>query len=427
MLKYQAVIFDLDGTLTDSKAGIFNCARYALEKMGREIPPERTLQKFLGPPLADSYMRYCGMTEADAALATDYYRERYIPIGWLENDVYPRIRALLAHLKAQGAYLAVATGKPEHTSVDILRHFDLLRYFDAVAGPRPEELHADKAALITRVLPAGLSAVMVGDTDGDILAAHRCGIDSVAALYGYGEDETVLAAKPDCAVRDTAALCTLLCPDMPAPKGYFVTLEGVDGCGKSTQAAALARMLTQFGYRVHRTREPGGCPIAEEIRRIVLAKEDGGMCAETEALLFAAARAQHVRQVILPAVAAGKVVLCDRFVDSSIVYQGGARGLSREWIKEINLPAMREGAPDATLYLRMPHGEALRRRLAATDPDRIEQMGDAFQARTEEGYELLMRENPERYLAVDAAKAPEQVTHEAFSLLFSRMQQGGVL
>ena len=186
-------------------------------------------------------------------------------------------------------------------------------------------------------------------------------------------------------------------------------------------------MLTQFGYRVHRTREPGGCPIAEEIRRIVLAKEDGGMCAETEALLFAAARAQHVRQVILPAVAAGKVVLCDRFVDSSIVYQGGARGLSREWIKEINLPAMREGAPDATLYLRMPHGEALRRRLAATDPDRIEQMGDAFQARTEEGYELLMRENPERYLAVDAAKAPEQVTQEAFSLLFSRMQQGGVL
>ena len=102
------------------------------------------------------------------------------------------------------------------------------------------------------------------------------------------------------------------------------------------------------------------------------------MCPETEALLFAAARAQHVKQVILPAVAAGEVVLCDRFVDSSLVYQGDARGLSLDWVKTINQAALREGAPDATLYLRMSHEKALARRLSASEPDRIEQLGDAF-------------------------------------------------
>ena len=151
------------------------------------------------------------------------------------------------------------------------------------------------------------------------------------------------------------------------------------------------------------------------------------MCAETEALLFAAARAQHLRQVILPAVADGEVVLCDRFVDSSLVYQGNARGLEMAWVKEINRVALQEGAPDATLYLRMPHTEALKRRLAASDPDRIEQMGDAFLARTETAYDQLMAENPQRFIAVNAAQSPEQVTEEAFSQLLGRLWEGGVL
>ena len=295
MLNYDAVIFDLDGTLTDSRPGIFACTEYALKKMGLPVPPEGTLQRFLGPPLAESYMKYCGMTEEQAAYATDLYRERYIPIGWKENSVYSRIRALLAALKERGAYLAVATGKPEHTSVEILRYFDLLQYFDAVAGPTPEDLHADKGTLIRRVLPEGKKAVMIGDIAGDIKGARDAGIDSIAALYGYGSREETLAQGPAHAAETTQALCDLLCPDMPAPKGYFIALEGGDGCGKSTQSKALGERFTQFGYTVRRTREPGGCPIAEEIRKIVLAKEDGGMCAETEALLFAAARAQHVK------------------------------------------------------------------------------------------------------------------------------------
>jgi len=296
-----------------------------------------------------------------------------------------------------------------------------------VAGPAPGDLHANKADLIARVLPKGKKAVMVGDHPGDIQGAKDQGIDSIAVLYGYGENNEIMAKQPTHICETTLDLCTLLCPGMPAPKGYFITMEGVDGCGKTTQAIALQERLTQYGYTVIRTREPGGCPIAEDIRKIVLAKEDGGMCAETEALLFAAARAQHVHQVILPAVQEGKIVLCDRFVDSSIVYQGSARGLKREWIKEINQAALDKGAPDVTLYLRMDHETALSRRLAASDPDRIDQLGDSFQARTQAAYEELLQENPRRFLAVNAAQTPEAVTEEAFQALFNRMMEGGIL
>lgn len=422
---YDAVIFDLDGTLTDSKEGIYACTEYALKKLGKEIPPAETLRRFLGPPLADSFMRFCGMTEEEAALATEVYRERYNPIGWKENAVFPGIRALIKGLKDRGVYVAVATGKPQRASENILEYFGLTPYLDAVAGPSLKDMHADKAELIRRVLPEGKKAVMVGDAVSDLEGARQCGIDSAAALYGYGEEKELLSVRPTHTVRNVRELTDILCPGLKT-RGCFITLEGVDGCGKSTQAAALQKLLTQFGYTVRRTREPGGCPIAEEIRKIVLAKEDGGMCPETEALLFAAARAQHVREVILPAVKNGEIVLCDRFVDSSIVYQGNARGLAKSWIESINQAALKEGLPDVTLYLRMSHTEALKRRLAVSDPDRIEQMGDAFLARTEDAYEELLRENPGRYLPVNAAQAPEDVTKEAFEKLFDRLIREGV-
>ncbi|MBR6186680.1 MAG: dTMP kinase [Clostridia bacterium] len=427
MLTYDAVIFDLDGTLTDSRPGIFASAEYALKKLGKPVPPENVLQRFLGPPLADSFIRYCGMSEEEAARATELYRERYIPIGWKENKVYPRIRALLKALRDRGAYVAVATGKPEKTSIDILRYFGLLDFIDAVAGPSPDDLHADKGRLIGRVLPKGKRAVMVGDIAGDIQGAIDRDIASIGALYGYGDNAELLAKRPTHAAESTQALCDILCPGMEPPKGFFVTLEGVDGCGKSTQAAALMQRLEQFGYSVRRTREPGGCPLSEEIRKIVLAKEDNGMCAETEALLFAASRAQHLRDVILPAVRSGQIVLCDRFVDSSLVYQGIARGLGLGWIESINRFAFEEGAPDVTLYFRMSSRDALARRMAVSQPDRIEQAGDQFHTQTEKGFETLCRQNPDRYLAVNAAQSVETVTEEAFQKLFQRMVERGVL
>ena len=428
MLPYQTVFFDLDGIITDSQPGIYACAVYALEKMGCPIPDDATLRRFMGPPLAESFANFCGMTEEEAIRASNFYRERYNPIGWKENRVFPRIRQLLCELKKRGAFVAVATGKPQASAEKILSYFGLTQYLDAIAGPQNGEFHISKQELIRRAMPENAGkCVMVGDTVGDVEGARICGIDSVGVLYGYGVNEEIIASIPTHVAPTTDDLCALLCPSMEKGKGWFVTLEGVDGCGKSTQAAMLKEKLEQFGYTVHRTREPGGCPLAEEVRKMLLAKEDGGMCPETEALLFAAARAQHIHQVILPKVEEGTIVLCDRFVDSSIAYQGDARGLEREWIMEINRAALTKGMPSATLYLRMSAEDAFRRRLAESEPDRIEQMGLQFQQKIERGYEQLMREFPQRFVAVDATKQPEEVAQEAFEKLFDRMNREGIL
>ncbi len=423
---YNAVIFDLDGTLTDSAPGIMACTRYALEKLNRPALDEATLRRFMGPPLAESFMIHCGMNAEEAQAATEVYRERYIPIGWQENAVFAGIRHLLKSLKEQGVYLAVATGKPEKTSLKILEHFHLLQYFDAVAGPRDSDLHADKAALIGRVLPGGKRAVMIGDTVVDIKGAKQAGIDSVAVLWGYGENADLLAAKPTHVAENMTELCRVLCPDMPPAKGYFISIEGLDGCGKTVQANALEAQLSQFGFPVHRTREPGGCPISEQVRGIVLAQRDNGMSDMTEALLFASARSQHVFEVILPALQAGEVVLCDRFVDSSIAYQGAGRQLGIETVSNINAYAIQNRLPDATLYLRLPYQEGLKRRGSASFLDRIEQQDNAFYARVEAGYERLYAENQNRFVAVDAMKAPEAVTADAMDALVTRMLAGGI-
>ena len=134
MLRYDTVIFDLDGTLTNSEKGITACAKYALEKMGREVPPPETLRKFIGPPLEKSFALYCGMNDQEVKEAVGFYHDRYLPIGWAENQVYPGIRALLKMLKQEGAQVLVATGKPQEPSERILRYFRLEQYIDGIAG-----------------------------------------------------------------------------------------------------------------------------------------------------------------------------------------------------------------------------------------------------------------------------------------------------
>ena len=418
---YNAVIFDLDGTLTDSGEGIFNCVRYTLDKMNLPQLDDATLRRFIGPPLAESFMNYCGMDEETAREATRIYRERYVPIGWKENTVYPGIRALLRHLKEQGVYLAVATGKPQNTAQTVLDYFGLSEYMDRIAGPMAGELHANKADLIRRVLPENAKALMVGDTAGDVKGGHDTGIDSAAALWGYGTEESLLEAGPTHVCRTVSDLMELL--HCPREKGLFITFEGVDGCGKTTQMNLLEKQLIHFGYPVYRTREPGGCPIAEDIRKIVLSQEDGGMCSETEALLFAAARAQHVKQVILPKTKDGHTVICDRFVDSSLVYQGMGRELSMDWVKTINRIAFESGAPDLTVLLRLPREESLRRRNASSTPDRIEKAGDAFFARTEKGFDQLAAENPDRIIPVDAHGTPEEVAERVWQAVWQKLKE----
>ena len=157
------------------------------------------------------------------------------------------------------------------------------------------------------------------------------------------------------------------------------------------------------------TREPGGCPISERIRALVLDPNEKGMCDVTEALLFAASRAQHVREVIRPALERGDTVLCDRYVDASIVYQGEARGLGRDLVAALNAPAVDGVMPDATLLLLMDPIEAIRRRRAENAPDRMEG-DDALARRVYDAYKALAQREPGRVHAVDASGSVEQIS-----------------
>ncbi len=425
---YTCVVFDLDGTLTDSREGIYASVRYALGKMGIPCPGEDVLRRFLGPPLAESYIKWCGMTEEEAAEATEYYRERYIPTGMLENAVYTGIPALLEMLRRGGVALAVATGKPLNATEPILRHFGLWDFFSAVACPELSDLHADKAVLIRRALsqlPKEKTerVLMVGDIPGDILGGQRAGCDTCAALWGYGDDGAVLEAAPTRAAKDVGELTRILCGDEKPPRGPFITFEGVDGCGKSTQLRLFGTEMEKRGWPVLLTREPGGCPISERIRDLLLTKEDNGMCDETEALLFAAARAQHLREVILPALERGFAVISDRYLDSSLVYQGAGRGLGTEWVRTVNRPASEGGMPDVTVILTLDPREALRRRTKQDEPDRIEKSGDTFFGITDRAFRSLAAADPVRCAEVDAGGTAEEVAARVREAVFSRLEK----
>jgi len=202
----------------------------------------------------------------------------------------------------------------------------------------------------------------------------------------------------------------------------FSTMEGMDGCGKTTQRNALIAHLEQLGWQVQLTREPGGDEIAEKIRDLVLDPVNKAMFDETEAYLYAASRAQNVRALIRPALDSGKAVVCDRFVDSSIAYQGGGRRLGSDVIAQLNRMAVGNTMPDATVYLRMPPQKALSRRLSASEPDRLESQKESFFERTYQAFEALFGgENMDRVISVDASQSIEDVTRDMLSAVDQRL------
>lgn len=190
-------------------------------------------------------------------------------------------------------------------------------------------------------------------------------------------------------------------------KGYFITFEGVDGSGKSTQIGRLKSFLESKGHKVVLTREPGGTEIGEKIRHIILDTSNDKMTYMTEAFLYAASRAQHVEQIIKPAVDTGQIVICDRFVDSSIAYQGYGRELG-DSVAIINQYAVGEYTPDLTFLMKVrPNVGSARIRNRAKDRIELENMD--FYRRVYEGYEKLESCFPERIIGIDASQTIEQI------------------
>ncbi|MDE7167294.1 MAG: dTMP kinase [Clostridia bacterium] len=178
-------------------------------------------------------------------------------------------------------------------------------------------------------------------------------------------------------------------------RGKFITFEGCEGSGKSTQLKLLSEYLTSTGVDFILTREPGGSGISEDIRKIILNGKNTAMCDECEALLYAAARIQHLREVIAPALEAGKLVVCDRYVYSSLAYQGHARGLGEEFVEQINAAALSDYPPDMTVFLDISPVEAFKRKHGADKNDRIEQMGLEFHEKVYAGYKALLAKHPD--------------------------------
>lgn len=186
-------------------------------------------------------------------------------------------------------------------------------------------------------------------------------------------------------------------------QGLMISFEGIDGCGKSTQISFAEEFLRGQGYDVIRTREPGGCEISEKIRKIILDVNNVGMNLHTEALLYAAARAQLVEEVIRPALKAGKIVLCDRFVDSSVAYQGVARGIGMDTILQYNAYATNTCMPDHTFYLDFTPEAARMRMSGRAEHDRMEVETLEFFDKVYQGYEKLCAKFPQRYHRIDVS------------------------
>jgi dTMP kinase len=187
----------------------------------------------------------------------------------------------------------------------------------------------------------------------------------------------------------------------------FVTFEGADGSGKSTQAELLREALAAEGREVVLTREPGGTELGERIRELLL--EGAGMAPLAEAALFAASRAEHVEEVIRPALERGAVVVCDRYIDSSLAYQGVARGLGLDEILQLNLAVTRGLLPDMTFLLLLDPEEAA---LRWSEADRLEREGVEFQRRVDAAYRSLAERFPERIVSVEADRPPDEIRDE---------------
>ena len=203
----------------------------------------------------------------------------------------------------------------------------------------------------------------------------------------------------------------------------FITLEGPEGSGKTTAVEAAVKKLEELGYQIVRTREPGGTPISEEIRNVILDKKNTSMDGRTEALLYAASRRQHLVEKVWPALKEGKIVICDRYLDSSLAYQGGARGLGIEEVLNINLFATENTWPDLTLLFDIKPEEGLKRIAANANREvnRLDLEKIEFHQKVRDSFLLLTKRFPERFVIIDASKTREEVAKDTLDAILSRL------
>ena len=213
---YKYVLFDLDGTLTNSELGITTCVQHALRKFGIEVEDRAVLRPFIGPPLGESFQVYYGLSEEESKKAIEYYRERFSVKGLYENEVYEAVEKMLQTLKKSGKKLIVATSKPEKFTMTILEHFNLLKYFDFVAGATMDGSRGEKADVIRYALEiSGIEdksdVIMIGDRKFDILGAKENELKSIGVLYGFGDREELTEAGADYIVEHAEDILKILC------------------------------------------------------------------------------------------------------------------------------------------------------------------------------------------------------------------------
>ncbi|ATP92505.1 MULTISPECIES: dTMP kinase [Bacillus] len=210
--------------------------------------------------------------------------------------------------------------------------------------------------------------------------------------------------------------------------GMFITFEGPEGAGKTTVIRKVYEEMERQGYAVMATREPGGIDIAEQIREVILNEKNTKMDAKTEALLYAAARRQHLAEKVEPALKRGETVLCDRFVDSSLAYQGYARGLGIEEVKSINDFAINGTMPQMTIYFSITPEEGLKRIDAnqGREKNRLDMETLNFHQMVREGYEQVIAQSPERFRVVDASQPVQDVFNEVFQLVQDTLKKNQI-
>lgn len=273
----------------------------------------------------------------------------------------------------------------------------------AIGPERPEPVLPDRVVADGGLLAPGVYPYVFGGVRFALIGAGVLAL--VGAIVAGSSLHRALKEEQEAGLDLEVSLSAL--PQVL--HGLFVTFEGGDGAGKSTQIRLLRSAIERSGHDVVVTREPGGTPIGEQLRDIVLSRASDAMGDRTEALVYAAGRAQHVHEVIRPALEKGAVVLCDRFIDSSVVYQGAARGLGEDQVAELNRWATGGLAPDLVVLLDLAAEEGLARANATQEPDRLEAAGLDFHRMVRDAYRRRAEVDPERYLVLDARRSVEEL------------------